>query len=134
MHILITGGNSRWARQIATALSPAHKLRLFDRSFTHPVDDGIESVTGDPCEPTTFEHALEGIDVLLHFAPYLAGLDPSVDTVTTLDEATRGTFVVTNAARQAGVSRIILAGTLAYFDRFPEHFQVNEEWRPRPTP
>jgi len=32
------------------------------------------------------------------------------------------------------VDRIILGSTLALFDRLPAHWQVNEDWRPRPTP
>ncbi len=57
-----------------------------------------------------------------------------MNEVAALDDATRGSFVLANAARQAGVERFILASTLDIFDRFPSHWQINEVWRPRPTP
>jgi nucleoside-diphosphate-sugar epimerase len=142
MHLLITGGDSTLARRFATALAPDINIRLFDRAFSIPMDEAvdqggdknIEQSTGDPCDPTSVASALSGIDAILHLAPYLPGRPDESDPITALDDATRGTFVLVNAARAAGIERIILASTLDLFDRLPAHWQVNEVWRPRPTP
>ncbi|MCC6456547.1 MAG: NAD(P)-dependent oxidoreductase [Caldilineaceae bacterium] len=134
MHLLITGGDSALARRLATALAPDLSIRLFDRAFTSSPASEVETVTGDPCDPADVARALEGIDAILHLAPYLPGRDREADDITALDEATRGTFVLVNAAREAGVARILLASTLDLFDRLPAHYDVNEVWRPRPTP
>ena len=134
MRLLITGGDSDLARQLAGLLTPEHAVRLFDRSFNKPAPDGIEHATGDPCEPEAVNAALGNIDAVLHLAPYLPGRGRDADPITALDDATRGTFVLANSMREAGVQRIILASTLDFYDRFPAHYQINEVWRPRPTP
>jgi nucleoside-diphosphate-sugar epimerase len=134
MHLLITGGNGELARRIAQALSPDMSVRLFDRHFTEPVPSGIEQATGDPCDPDAVSRAMQGINVVLHVAPYIYGRDKKSNAITALDDATRGTFVLANAARMAGVERIVLLSTLDFFDRLPAHYQINEVWRPRPTP
>ena len=135
MLFLITGGDSALARKLAQALAADVTIRLFDRAFTTPVSAGVEQISGDPCDPATVSQALEGVNAILHLAPYLPGREVEVSNeVATIDEATRGSFVLMNAARDAGVSRLILASTLDTFDRLPSHYQVNEVWRPRPTP
>lgn len=134
MHLLITGGNSEFARKLTTALSSDATIRLFDRAFTAPLPSGAEEATGDPCDPETVAQALVGIDAVLHIAPYLPGRGSQLDDTTALDDATRGTFVLANAARAAGIKRIVLASTLDFFDRFPAHYKISEVWRPRPTP
>src|SRR3954447_13668938 len=134
MRILISAGNSPLARKLGVALAHNHSVRLFDRSASQPAPDGLEFVSGDPCDPDDVGKALAGVQAILHLAPYLPGRESEADAVSTLDDATRGTFVLANAARQAGVERIILASTLDLFDRLPGYYQVNEVWRPRPTP
>lgn len=134
MQLLITGGNSALAQKLAAALAPTATIRLFDRAFSTPSTQGIEQVSGDPFDPASVEKALEGVNAILHLAPYLPGREGEVDAIPALDMATRGSFVLANAARQAGVERIILLSTLDFFDRLPAHYMVNEVWRPRPTP
>jgi nucleoside-diphosphate-sugar epimerase len=133
MHLLITGGDSKLARHLATALAPDVTIRLFDRAFSAPLPN-VEQVTGNPCEPTDIAAVLDGIDAILHLAPYLLGRERDVTPVTALDDTTRGSFVLVNAARQVGVERIILTSTLDLFDRLPAHYKINEVWRPRPAP
>jgi nucleoside-diphosphate-sugar epimerase len=134
MHILITGGDSALARHIAANLSQTANVRLFDRAFATPVADNVEEVIGDPCDPTNVAYALKGINVVIHLAPYLTERVNESAPVSALDDATRGTFVLANAARQEGVERIILISTLDSYDRLPAHYKINEDWRPRPTP
>lgn len=134
MQLLITGGNSALARAVAAALAPQHTIRLFDRHFTAPLPPDCTPVTGDLREPTAIAPAVTGVDAILHLATLVQAQDPIGDEPTVLDEASRGAFVLMNAAREAGVPKVILGSTLAFFDRMPHHWQVNEEWRPRPTP
>jgi nucleoside-diphosphate-sugar epimerase len=51
-----------------------------------------------------------------------------------LDAATRGTFHLMSAAEEAGVRRVVLVSTLAFFRRHPRDWNVDASWRPRPTP
>lgn len=134
MTILITGGDSALARRLAAALVAEGPVRLVDRAFSAPGPEGVPQVVGDLRDPEAMAAALAGVGVVLHVAPYLAGRERSEEAVTALDEATRGSFVLFNAARTAGVERFVLFSTLDLFARMPAHWRVNEGWRPRPEP
>jgi nucleoside-diphosphate-sugar epimerase len=67
---------------------------------------------------------------VLHLAPLGAARR---EPLAALDAATRGTFVLLNAALDAGVPRAILGSSLDLFDRLPAHWDVTERWRPRPA-
>ncbi len=134
MTVLITGGDSALARMLAAALVPDQPVRLFDQAFSASAPAGAAHVTGDLRTPAEVEAALDGVDAVLHLAPYLVGRERTQDAVTALDESARGSFVLFNAARAAGVDRFILLSTLDLFRRLPAHWRVNESWRPRPEP
>lgn len=134
MTVLITGGDSTLARSFASALALDMRVRLLDRTFSTPSPDGVDQVTGDLRDPESMAAALDGVTTVLHIAPYLAGRERTGNAVTLVDEATRGSYVLFNAARAAGVERLILLSTLDLFDQLPAHWRVNESWRPRPQP
>jgi nucleoside-diphosphate-sugar epimerase len=134
MTILITGGDSRLAHAFAAALAPIAEIRLFDPTFTTPAPAGTTPIAGDLCDPATVTAALTGVDAIVHLAPYLVQRGHQPAPVAALDQSTRGSYVLVNAARAAGVDRIILASTLDLFERLPTHWRVDETWRPRPSP
>ncbi|RIK44739.1 MAG: hypothetical protein DCC55_01320 [Chloroflexi bacterium] len=129
--ILITGGASRFARVLATRLAPAHPIRLFDTEFAAPQPESVAAIAGDLRTPAGIEPALAGVDTVIHLTPLVVPQQIQ-DETTALDFAMRGSYVLVNAARQTGVAKIILASTLDLFRRWPAHYQVNEQWRPRP--
>ncbi len=133
MPILITGGDSRLARSLAATLPPTMPVRLLDSHFSLPAPANAESLTGDLRDPETVRAALAGVDTVIHLAP-LVITEQTADASAALDMTMRGSYVLVNAARAAGVTKIILASTLDLFDRWPAHYQVNEQWRPRPEP
>ena len=49
-----------------------------------------------------------------------------------LERAARGTYEVFCAAANAGVGRVALVSTLAFFGRFPQNWMLDTRWRPRP--
>jgi len=135
MHLLITGGNSRLAHLVASELATEHTIRLFDTSFTaDPTSSSIEQLLGDFREPADCARAVAGIDTILHLATLVDLQADAPDAQTVLDNASRGAYVLMNAARDAAVDKVILGSSLALFDRLPHHWQVNEIWRPRPDP
>lgn len=141
MKILMTGGNTPVVQRIAFALAAEHTIYLFDTRFspasfppsTAPTST-IHCVIGDLCEPEACANAVAGMDVILHLATFAQLQEGNPDSQRALDVASRGAFVLMNAARTAGVQRVIIGSTLAFFDRLPAAWQVNEVWRPRPTP
>ena len=134
MRLLITGGDSRFARALAEALSPEYTVRLLDTRFTDSLPPQVEKQTGDLRDPSTATAAMDGVETVLHLAPLSLPHQAEMDEFTALDSATRGSFVLLNAAREAGVGRVILGSTLDLFDRLPAHWRVDEVWRPRPEP
>jgi len=130
MTLLITGGDSPFARVLAAALRASHSVRLFDAQFSAPAPEGVEAVTGDLREPDAVAAAVGGCEVVIHLAP-IAPV-PGDETLA-LDLATQGSYLLVNAARQAGVGPFILGSTLRLFERLPANWRVNEAWRPRPS-
>ena len=49
-----------------------------------------------------------------------------------LDFATRSTYVLMQAGREAGVKRVVLVSTMAMFETYPFDYAVDEIWQPRP--
>jgi nucleoside-diphosphate-sugar epimerase len=131
MTILVTSGASRFAQTLAARLAPAHPIRLFDTHFTAPQPENVATITGDLRNRADVEPALVGVQTVIHLTPLVISQEVA-DETTALDFAMRGSYVLVNAARQTGVGKIILASTLDLFRRWPAHYQVNEQWRPRP--
>src|ERR687886_636588 len=65
-------------------------------------------------------------------APLYPDLPTSARARQVLDRATRGTYVLLQAAVAAGVERVILGSTLALLERYPPGWAVGEAWQPRP--
>lgn len=131
MHLLITGGDSRLARAVIAALPEETRVRLLDTRFTASFPGLPDAREGDLRDREFVTAALEGVDTVLHLAPLFP---PVSDELEVLDLATRGTYVLTTAAAEAGVQRFVVGSTLALFDRLPAHWKVEERWRPRPEP
>lgn len=130
MNLLITGGDGRLARALAASLAIEYTVRVCDAQFATAVPPGVEALTGDLCDPDLAATAVQSMDVIIHLAP----IEPvNGDETLALDQATRGSYMLLNAARQAGVRRVILGSTLALFDQLPANWRVTEAWRPRPT-
>jgi nucleoside-diphosphate-sugar epimerase len=130
MTLLITGGDGRFARSLAAALATEQAVRVLDARFSAALPEGVEMYAGDLLDPDVAAAAVAGVDVLIHVAP----IEPVTGNDTlTLDVATRGTYLLINAARQAGVRRVILGSTLDLFEQLPADWRVTEAWRPRPT-
>ncbi len=117
----ITGSDTSLGRAVLAALGGDGSFVALDAAGDPPWQD----------DPERLRSALIGVETVLHLAPLGAGQgDPLAD----LDAATRGTFVLINAALEAGVPRIVVGSSLDLFDRFPVDWDVTERWRPRPEP
>jgi len=73
-----------------------------------------------------------GADALVHLAPIAPDLPAGAADQELLDLATRGTYVLLQAAVAAGVRRVVLGSTLALMERYPASWAVSETWRPQP--
>jgi nucleoside-diphosphate-sugar epimerase len=129
--ILITGGDSRLSRAAGAAFAPEISVRLADHHFGAALPAGVERREGDIREEAFAAECMQGMDCILHLDPLTAQEGEDIEA---LDRATRGTYVLIEAALNAGVPQFVLGSSLALFDRLPADWAVTENWRPRPEP
>jgi nucleoside-diphosphate-sugar epimerase len=106
--ILVTGAAGRIGSRLCPWLArPGRVLRLLDLDPIPPAP-GVEPVVADLTDPTAMAAACAGVDAVVHLgaipteAPWADLLHVNID----------GTRTVLEAARGAGVPRIVLASTM----------------------
>lgn len=112
--VLVTGGTgfigSRLTRELIDA---GNDVRILARDLrkAEPLRAlGAEVVVGNLVFPSTLDKAVEGIDTIYHLGATMGGQwsDYVQGTI-------RGTEALVEAARKAGVKRIVYAGTIAVY-------------------
>lgn len=114
MKILVTGAGGNLGRALVPALAAAgHTVRRFD--FRALEDAGGESVVGDVRRLDDVRAAVSGVDAVVHAAA-LHGIHLSKWTPSDFWEINAtGTFHVYEAAREAGVGRVVLCSTMGVY-------------------
>src|SRR5438067_13219831 len=134
MRILITGASSRLGRAIAAQRGEEHSLRLMDSVPVEP-EGKAEFFQGSLLDPDDAWKAVRGMDALIHTGepPPDLPVDALPREQRLLDLATRGTHVLFKAAVEAGVKRLLYAGTLGVVAAYPDDRYISELWKPLPT-
>jgi len=134
MRILITGADTPLGEIALGALGREHDARL---TGAEPLGEaGFQNfsyTTADLRDPDQVTPLVEGIEAVLHLAPYqpLPTPDPAAEG-DVLDRAARGTYVLLHAALKAGVRRVVMASRLELMAAYPENYVVDETWKPLP--
>ncbi len=136
MRLLVTGADRPLGAAAAEHLLARHELHLTGYSQAPPDAECAELYRqADLCDTETVQDLVDGVGAVLHFAEFdplpLKGPDAGHELLT---RATLGTYLLCDAAREAGVSRIVVAGTLKVFDSYPDSYLIDEQWKPRPAP
>lgn len=122
---LVTGGAGFIGSHIAEALVGHHnKVRILDNLSTghlsnlDSIRDQVEFVEGDLLDAKTVESVVDGVDCIFHEAA-LASVPRSVkDPLATNAACVTGTLTLLDAARRAGVRRLVYAASSsAYGDQ-----------------
>jgi uronate dehydrogenase len=122
--VLITGAGGRIGRVVSAGLaSRGHVLRLFDR-----VPGGTEVIVGELSDLPLLSAVSKGVDCVIH----LAGIPEEAAFTDLLDDNIVGTYNVFEAARRAGVPRIVFASTNHVIGFHPSGETVDELSEPRP--
>jgi UDP-glucose 4-epimerase len=116
LQVLVTGGagfvGATLVRRLVTA---GHSVRVLDNfstgdpSYLAGVD--AELVKGDIRDPAALDAALDGMQSVVHLAAAGSVVQSVADPAANFDVNVVGTFRVLDAARRAGVQRIVLAST-----------------------
>lgn len=105
MTVLITGSSGRIGTSLVQLLPGlGWQLRGFDRE---PGDHGIEQLVGEVTDPQALDEAMAGVQAVVH----LAGQPTEAPWPVIRTSNIEGTFEVFEAARRAGVSRLIHASS-----------------------
>ena len=118
MKVALTGGRSVLGAALAQALDATYEVAA--------------APEGDLRDEAFARRVVDGAAALIHLAPLYPDLPPDAAEREVLDRATRGTYVLLNAAVAAGVRRVVLGSTLALFARYPASWAVSEAWQPLP--
>ena len=119
---LVTGGAGFIGSHLVEALvGPGAHVRVLDdfstgrRENLAAVSERIELLEGDVADPRTAEQAMTGRDVVFHLAA-IASVQASLeDPRRTHRVNVDGTLNVLNAARRAGVRRVVFASSTALY-------------------
>ena len=100
--ILVTGMSGLIGGFVGRALASHYIVRALNR---RPLED-VETICADIRDGVAIRPAFVGVDVVVHMAGLIAGEDEALLAINI-----NGTYNVLEAARQAGVRRVIFAST-----------------------
>lgn len=124
---LVTGGAGFIGSHLATRLvNEGHNVRVLDdlcaghlENLAH-LGDQVDFIHGDVADPIRAAQAVQGVDVVFHQAA-LASVPLSVERpMDTHTACVTGTLTILDAARKAGVSRVVYAGSSSAYGDDPE--------------
>ncbi len=124
--ILVTGAAGRIGRLLMASLGQLHQMRGFDCAAL----EGTDSEVGNLTDLAALRRAMEGADVVVH----LAGTKkeaPFVDDL--VPNNVIGLYNVFEAARDAGVRRIVFASSAQSVAAYPAAQKLTVADPPRPS-
>ena len=133
LHVLVTGSAGRVGQAVVAELQTrGHAVRGFDRVPTPSLPDAI---IGDVTDAAAVQRAMAGVHSLIH----LAAVPDDVDTPRAVLEElfpanVTGLYHVMEAARTAGVKRVVLAssGQVNWWQQQHGPFPIHAEDPPSP--
>ena len=138
--VVVTGGAGFiGANVVRGLLAEGYEVAVLDNFSTwreeHLADvvADLRIIRGDVREPEAVADALTGADAVLHYAAARAVNKSVAEPEETHDVNTSGTFNVLQAARLAGVQRVVLASTSAVYGNPADTTLFTEELLPHPV-
>lgn len=134
MTILVTGGAGFIGTNLVSRLSDNHHVKVVDdlsRGSMRNVPDDVEFVEANCLDTENLARLMQGVQSVVHLAAYGSVVESVEDPITNFDMNVRGTVSVLEAARTAGVKKLVFASTGgAIMGNTPP--PVNEESLPKP--
>jgi UDP-glucose 4-epimerase len=124
LRVLVTGGSGFIGSHVVDTLrAGGHVPLIYDlRPSTWHADDPVETVLGSVTDRKALERALADCDAVIHLAAVADVNDVHAEPEDAERVNAHGTVTVLEAARRAGVRRVVYASTIwVYSDCEPEH-------------
>ena len=102
---LVTGAAGRIGRYLRADPPRGWELRLLDRV---PIPEVAGAIVADVCDATALRAAVEGASAVVHLAGAISPADPFQEVLASNID---GTYQVFEAARLAGVERVVFASS-----------------------
>jgi uronate dehydrogenase len=128
--ILLTGGSGRIGRCLRLALRDDYRLVLFNRSMIDDLAPNERLFRGDTTDATAVADAARGADVIVDMAG-VSDMAPFREKL--LPTNILGTYNVFEAARVAGVPRVVYASTHQVVGHYPAGQRIDEHVPIRPS-
>src|SRR3954469_13229378 len=130
MKVLVTGGSGFIGSHVIDVLSArGHVAVNFDRVRSpHHERASVESVLGDCTDTEVLAAAMQGCDAVVHLAAMADVGDVQKDPEGAERANARATLAVLEAARRAGVGRVVYGSTIWAYSDCPEP-AVDEDTR-----
>lgn len=123
MNILVTGGAGFiGSHTVDAALAAGHMVRVLDDLSTGSAANlpaGADLLIGDVTDLAAIGRALQDCDAVIHLAALVSVPQSLQKPVETYHVNTTGTVGLLEAARRAGVRRVVLASTCAVYGDLP---------------
>ncbi|MGH2866572.1 MAG: NAD-dependent epimerase/dehydratase family protein [Solirubrobacteraceae bacterium] len=128
--VLITGAAGRVGGALRAGLRGRFRtLRLLDRTFAEPADDGEELYEGDLRDPLLMDRAVAGCDAIVH----LAAIPDELASFSDIMQVNIGcTHAVLEAARVRSVRRLVIASTSRVTGMYPRDARLDTSAPVRP--
>ena len=129
MTILITGAAGIVGRALRRELAPHHKqVRLLDLQAITDLTTGEEAIVGSITDPAAMREAMQGVKGVVHLAGCTteAGIDEQIAG------NVAGAFNIYEAARLAGVERVVFASSHHVVGYYPRRRRLDHNALLRP--
>ncbi|GAA3740262.1 NAD-dependent epimerase/dehydratase family protein [Salinactinospora qingdaonensis] len=127
--IVMTGAAGSMGSTLRAGLrEDADELVLFDNESLTAESDNETVITGDVADLDAVDKALHGADAVVH----LAARSAEAPLAELLEANVNTTFTVLEAARRAGVRRVVLGSSNRVTGHYPIHHHVFPDEPPRP--
>jgi UDP-glucose 4-epimerase len=132
LRVLVTGGSGFIGSHVLDVLEArGHTPVNFDRIPSPHHNGTLATVLGDATDPAALTDAMDGCDAVIHLAAMADVNDVQADPEGAETANSRATLAVLEAARRAGVKRVLYGSTIWVYSDVPET-AVSEDTRLSP--